>query len=136
MVLTLFVLFSGVNPLMIRHLPIYITPAHGLCLSYFSLYRSSAHPFNPILFDIDHFEFDMCRYLQALDSGQLGDAKKINEQWFSNKSIAFIALLLATLASGCHFSLPQISESYERCLQLSMDLSLSYHSPRFLFRLL
>ncbi|KAL6892000.1 hypothetical protein GGI43DRAFT_425003 [Trichoderma evansii] len=91
-------------------------------LTYFPLYRSSAHPFNPILFNIDHFEYDMCRYLQALDSGQLGDRDKISEQWFSNKSIAFIALLLATLASGCHFSLPQMSECHERRLRLAPNM--------------
>ncbi|KAL7902833.1 hypothetical protein HDV63DRAFT_384751 [Trichoderma sp. SZMC 28014] len=110
-----------------------IFPDKTETLTYFSLYRSSAHPFNPILFDIDHFEFDMCRYLQALDSGQLGDAKKINEQWFSNKSIAFIALLLATLASGCHFSLPQISESYERCLQLMRRTFKALQLANYLF---
>ncbi len=36
--------------------------------------------------------------------------------WFSEKSVAFIALLLSTLASGAHFSILDESQPSEVCL--------------------
>ncbi|RFU81070.1 phenylacrylic acid decarboxylase [Trichoderma arundinaceum] len=67
-------------------------------------------------------------------TGQLRDPDKTSEQWFSNKSTAYIALLLATLTSGSHFSLPQTSESSERCLQLVRRTFKALQLANYLFR--
>ncbi|XHG08028.1 hypothetical protein AWENTII_011156 [Aspergillus wentii] len=81
-----------------------ILPQRNEVLKYFHFYRTSAYPFNPILVDIDRFESDLCGYLNALAAGELRDANCVSDRWATDKSIGHISLLLATLASGVHFS--------------------------------
>jgi hypothetical protein len=71
---------------------------------FFHHYRLSAYPFNPILVDIDGFESAICTFLGSYASGELSDRIKISDRWSSDYSIGHISLILATLASGAHFS--------------------------------
>jgi hypothetical protein len=83
---------------------------------FFHFYRISAHPFNPILVDIDGFELVICQFLTSYASGQLRDYDKISEKWSSDRSVGQISLLLAALASGAHYSdleNPERSEKYQ-----------------------
>ncbi len=66
---------------------------------FFPTYRNCAYPFNPIVADIEKFEGDMCILLEDLEAGELHDPGRISSKWSSNDSIAFIALLLATLSA-------------------------------------
>jgi hypothetical protein len=83
---------------------------------FFHFYRISAHPFNPILVDIDGFESVICQFLTSYASGELRDCDKISERWSSDLSVGQISLLLAALASGAHYSDledPERSEKYQ-----------------------
>lgn len=71
---------------------------------FFHFYRITAHPFNPILVDIDSFEVEICNYLNSYASGEFRDPNKISDQWLSDRYVGHISLLLATLAAGAHFS--------------------------------
>ena len=71
--------------------------------SFFNFYKTLAHPFNPILLDIEQFELDICEYLNGHANGEFTE-KSISQRWSSWKSIDLIGLILAVLASGAHFS--------------------------------
>lgn len=89
---------------------------------FFHFYRLSAYPFNPILVDIERFELDLCSYLNALASGELQDPSRISDRWASEKSVAHISLLLATLAAGAHYSDLEHIQRSELCLDFGMHL--------------
>lgn len=84
---------------------------------FFHYYRVTAYPFNPILADMDRFESDMCTYLNAHAAGELRGEDRIVDRWASDKSIAHISLLLATLAAGAHYS----DIEYPQRLELASD---------------
>ncbi|KAK4865192.1 hypothetical protein LT330_001815 [Penicillium expansum] len=111
-----------------------VMPQRSEVLKFFHYYRVTAYPFNPILADIDRFESDLCTYLNAHASGELRDPEKISERWATDKSIGHVSLLLATLASGAHYS----DIEYPERLELSTDFARrSFHALRlanFLFR--
>ncbi|KAF4215073.1 hypothetical protein CNMCM8980_008754 [Aspergillus fumigatiaffinis] len=93
-----------------------ILPRREEVLKFFHFYRISAHPFNPILVDIDGFELVICQFLASYASGELRDYDKISEKWSSDRSVGQISLLLAALASGAHCSdleNPERSEKYQ-----------------------
>ncbi|CAI7572960.1 unnamed protein product [Penicillium manginii] len=94
-----------------------ILPQRTEVLKFFHYYRVTAYPFNPILADMDRFESDLCTYLNAHANGDLRDAEKITQRWATDKSIGHIALLLATLAAGAHYS----DIEYPQRLELSTD---------------
>lgn len=58
----------------------------------------------PFLADIDQFELRMCKYLKSWATGELQDKSRLSDPWISDEGITFVALLLATLSCGCHFS--------------------------------
>ena len=72
-------------------------------LSFFNFHKTLAHPFNPILLNIDQFELDICEYLNGYANGQFTE-KSISQQWSSKKAVDLIGLILVVLASGAHFS--------------------------------
>ncbi|GIJ91441.1 hypothetical protein Asppvi_010406 [Aspergillus pseudoviridinutans] len=93
-----------------------ILPQREEILKFFHFYRTSAHPFNPILVDIDGFELFLCHFLTSYASGELRDHDKVSERWSSDRSVGQISLLLAALASGAHYSdleNPERSEKYQ-----------------------
>ncbi|KAL5362042.1 hypothetical protein BJX96DRAFT_185772 [Aspergillus floccosus] len=88
-----------------------IVPQRSEVLRFFQFYRQLAYPFNPILVDMDRFELDLCTYLNAYAAGEFEPHLK-SEKWATDRSIAQISLLLATLSAGAHYSdldLPQRS---------------------------
>ncbi|GMG24009.1 unnamed protein product [Aspergillus oryzae] len=93
---------------------------------FFHHYRLSAHPFNPILVDIDGVESAICTYLESVASGELSNPNKISERWSSDKSIGHISLLLATLASGAHFSDLENPQRSEQSIGPTPALALSF----------
>ncbi|KAJ5972709.1 uncharacterized protein N7479_002627 [Penicillium vulpinum] len=111
-----------------------IMPQRSEALKFFHFFRIMAYPFNPILADIDRFESDLCTYLNAHASGELCDPEKITDRWATDKSIGHVSLLLATLASGAHYS----DIDYPERLELSIDFARrSFDALRlanFLFR--
>lgn len=46
----------------------------------------------------------MCTYLNAYASGEFRENSQISDKWATDRSIGHISLLLATLASGAHYS--------------------------------
>ncbi|KAJ5768773.1 hypothetical protein N7520_003332 [Penicillium odoratum] len=101
---------------------------------FFHYYQVTAYPYNPILADMDRFEADLCTYLNAHALGEFKDPGKISDRWATEKSIGHISLLLATLASGAHYS----DLEYSQRSELAMDFTRrSFHALRlanFLFR--
>ncbi|GIK04015.1 hypothetical protein Aspvir_008090 [Aspergillus viridinutans] len=77
-----------------------ILPQRQEILKFFHFYRTSTHPSNPILVDIDGFELVVCQFLASYASGELRDRDKISERWSSDRSVGQISLLLAALAFG------------------------------------
>ncbi|KAF7597181.1 hypothetical protein BBP40_009521 [Aspergillus hancockii] len=111
-----------------------ILPQRTEILKFFHHYRLSAYPFNPILADIDGFESAICTFLGSYASGELTDRNKISDRWSSNNSIGHISLILATLASGAHFSdldNPQRSEVSQDFARRSFQ---ALRLANFLFR--
>jgi hypothetical protein len=79
---------------------------------------------------MDRFESDLCTYLNAHANGDLRDAEKITQRWATDKSIGHIALLLATLAAGAHYS----DVEYPQRLELSTDFG-KFAFPGLLLKL-
>ncbi|KAB8231353.1 Zn(II)2Cys6 transcription factor [Aspergillus alliaceus] len=101
---------------------------------FFHHHRLSAHPFNPILVDIDGFESAVCTFLGSVASGELSDPNKISQRWSSDRSIGHISLLLATLASGAHFSDLEYPQRSEVCQDLARRSFQALRLANFLFR--
>ncbi|KAL4814949.1 fungal-specific transcription factor domain-containing protein [Aspergillus spinulosporus] len=111
-----------------------ILPHRDEVLKFFHFYRICAHPFNPILVDVDKFESDICIYLGAYASGDLSDRNKISEQWSSGKAVGHISLLLATLAAGAHFSDLENPQRSELCQDFARRSFQALRLANFLFR--
>ncbi|OJJ43645.1 hypothetical protein ASPZODRAFT_154480 [Penicilliopsis zonata CBS 506.65] len=111
-----------------------VAPQRDEVLKYFHFHRTLAHPFNPILVDIDRFEADMCAYLNAYAAGEIQDPQVISERWANEKSIGLISLLLATLASGAHFSDLENPRRSEVCRELARRAFQALRLANFLFR--
>ncbi|RAK74966.1 Zn(II)2Cys6 transcription factor [Aspergillus fijiensis CBS 313.89] len=111
-----------------------ILPQRAEVLKFFHFYRLSAYPFNPILVDIERFELDLCSYLNALASGELQDPSRISDRWASEKSVAHISLLLATLAAGAHYSDLEHIQRSELCLDFARRSFQALRLANFLFR--
>ncbi|GLA94091.1 hypothetical protein AtubIFM57143_001037 [Aspergillus tubingensis] len=92
-----------------------IIPQRTELLKFFHFYRISAHPFNPIILDIERFEQDVCSYLNALAAGELQNTSQICERWATDRSVGMISLLLAALASGAHYSDLDYMQRTELC---------------------
>ncbi|BDD61745.1 hypothetical protein MAP00_006772 [Monascus purpureus] len=101
---------------------------------YFHFYRIRAYPFNPILVDMDHFESELCTYLNAYSAGELRDQKRISERWNSGKAVGYISLLLAILATGVHFSDVENPTRSELCQDLARRCFQALRLSNFLFR--
>lgn len=67
----------------------------------------------PFLIDIDWFELRMCKYLKSWAAGELQDKSRLSDPWVSDEGITFIALLLATLSCGSHFSTLPVTQRFE-----------------------
>lgn len=109
-------------------------PQRTEILKFFHYYRVTAYPYNPIVADLDRFEASLCTYLNGHAQGEFRDSEKMTERWASDKSIGLISLILATLASGAHYS----DVEYPRRLDLTMDFArrsfLLLRLANFLFR--
>ncbi|KAL4902693.1 hypothetical protein BDW74DRAFT_180395 [Aspergillus multicolor] len=111
-----------------------IVPHRDEVLKYFHFYRICAYPFNPILVDVDKFESDICIYLGAYASGELGDRNEVSEQWSSGKAVGHISLLLATLSAGAHFSDLENPLRSELCQDFARRSFQALRLANFLFR--
>lgn len=67
----------------------------------------------PFLVDIDGFEIRVCRYLESCAAGQLQDKLRPLDFWASDEGVAFVALLLAILSCGFHFSTLPVTQRSE-----------------------
>ena len=101
---------------------------------FFHFYRLYAYPFNPILVDVDRFESDLCSYLNAHAWGEFRDPSRISERWSTSRSIGHISLLLATLASGAHYSDLEYPERSEASQELARRSFQALRLANFLFR--
>ncbi|PYH95464.1 phenylacrylic acid decarboxylase [Aspergillus ellipticus CBS 707.79] len=111
-----------------------IIPQRTELLKFFHFYRLSAYPFNPTLVDIERFELDVCSYLSALAAGELQDPARISERWATDRSVGLISLLLATLASGAHYSDLEHLQRSELCQDFSRRSFQALRLANFLFR--
>ncbi|KAL4863534.1 hypothetical protein BDV12DRAFT_202008 [Aspergillus spectabilis] len=111
-----------------------ILPQRDEVLKFFHFYRVCAHPFNPILIDVDKFESDICLYLGAYASGEVRDRNNISDQWASGKAVGQISLLLATLAAGAHFSDLENPQRSELCQDFARRSFQALRLANFLFR--
>ncbi|EHK42409.1 hypothetical protein TRIATDRAFT_202092, partial [Trichoderma atroviride IMI 206040] len=80
---------------------------------FFPSYRHTAYSFMPFLVDIDRFEVRVCKYLESCAAGQLQDKLHASDTWVSDDGVAFVALLLAILSCGAHFSTLPITQRSE-----------------------
>lgn len=101
---------------------------------FFHFYRLCAYPFNPILVDVDCFESDLCSYLNAHAAGEFRGFSRISERWSTGRSIGHISLLLATLASGAHYSDLEHPQRSDACQELARRSFQALRLANFLFR--
>ncbi|OOF92882.1 hypothetical protein ASPCADRAFT_152582 [Aspergillus carbonarius ITEM 5010] len=111
-----------------------ILPQRTELLKFFHFYRISAYPFNPIIIDIERFELDVCSYLNALAAGELQDPTQVSERWATDRSVGLISLLLATLASGAHYSDLDYIQRSELCQDFARRSFQALRLANFLFR--
>ncbi|KAJ9325890.1 transcriptional regulator family: Fungal Specific TF [Paecilomyces variotii] len=111
-----------------------IIPRREEILKYFSFYRDSSYPFNPIIANIDRLESLLCTYLDAHAKGELRDPDKLSPNWASEKSAGFISLLLAVLAAGVHFSNLENPQRSELCLDFARRSFEGLRLANFFFR--
>ncbi|KAH8883311.1 hypothetical protein GQ53DRAFT_732486 [Thozetella sp. PMI_491] len=111
-----------------------VIPRQNEISEYFPPYRSFVHPFNPIIVDIDKFESNFCRYLDALAAGELKDQDRISEKWSNEKPLAHVALLLATLAAGSQFSILDPVKRSDLCADFARRAFQVLRLANFLFR--
>ncbi|KAL7919990.1 fungal-specific transcription factor domain-containing protein [Trichoderma austrokoningii] len=81
--------------------------------SFFPSYRHTAYPFMPFLIDIDHFEIRVCKYLESCAAGQLQDKLRPSDPWATDEGVTFVALILAVLSCGSHFSMLPVTQRSE-----------------------
>ncbi|GES66816.1 phenylacrylic acid decarboxylase [Aspergillus terreus] len=110
-----------------------IVPQRTEVLRFFQFYRQLAYPFNPILVDIDRFELDLCTYLNAYAAGVF-ESQSRSEKWATDRSIAHISLLLATLSAGAHFSDQNLPQRSIICHDLARRSFQALRLANFLFR--
>lgn len=67
----------------------------------------------PFLIDIDRFEIRACKYLESCAAGQLQDKLHVSDTWVSDEGVTFVALLLAVLSCGSHFSTLPVAQRSE-----------------------
>ena len=80
-------------------------PKDADCLEYFRYYRDTAHVIFPAIVDIEHFESELTNFLILRDSDEIGIiANEDGKQEVYGKSLNWLGLLFATLASGCQCS--------------------------------
>ncbi|KAE8153699.1 hypothetical protein BDV25DRAFT_148974 [Aspergillus avenaceus] len=111
-----------------------ILPKRAEILKFFHHYRTSAYPFNPILVDVDGFESAICTFLGSHAAGEFSDLHRISERWSSDQSIGQVSLILATLASGAHFSDLENPKRSEACRDLARRSFQALRLANFLFR--
>jgi hypothetical protein len=72
----------------------------------FRCYQQEAHPFSPIIPDIEHFELELCAYLEhrALVKRQSHDQNHDTGQPTAHKSVSWVGSLFAVLASGAQYA--------------------------------
>ncbi|KAM0511800.1 hypothetical protein ACHAPE_009476 [Trichoderma viride] len=80
---------------------------------FFPSYRHTAYPFMPFLIDIDRFEVRVCKYLESCAAGELQDKSHPSDTWVGDEGVTFVALLLAILSCGSHFSTLPITQRSE-----------------------
>ena len=111
-----------------------LLPNDADCLQYFRQYRDTAHVLFPGVVDIAQFESDLTHFLitrAAAGNRPPGDAA--TEQNLYGKSLHWVGLLFATLASGCQCSSAPRKErqltcqvygknnkSFKRCTNISL----------------
>jgi hypothetical protein len=67
----------------------------------------------PFLVDIDCFEIRACQYLESSAAGELEDKRRPLDSWTNDDGVPFIALLLAILSCGSHFSTLTVTQRSE-----------------------
>lgn len=67
-------------------------------------YRSGPYALNPVIPDIDAFEGQVCNYLEDIAARRVRERVMSTVVNPSSYGIAWVALLLAVLASGAQFS--------------------------------
>lgn len=84
--------------------------------------------------DVDCFESDLCSYLNAHAAGEFRGFSRISERWSTGRSIGHISLLLATLASGAHYSDLEHPQRSDACQELARRSFQALRLANFLFR--
>ncbi|KAF2101881.1 hypothetical protein NA57DRAFT_64544 [Rhizodiscina lignyota] len=81
-------------------------PNDSQCLNFFRHYKDVAHVVYPAIVDVEKFEQDLLLFLINRASMQPNEdgSNGITEQKVYGKNIAWVGLLFAALASGCHMS--------------------------------
>lgn len=106
-------------------------PTDSECLSFFRCYRETAHIVYPAVADIEQFESDLLLFLinrASAQSNSDGSNTGVTEEIIYGKSLHWIGLLFAILASGCQCSsLPR----KERELTSQVYVCCSFECLRF-----
>lgn len=97
---------------------------------FFPSYRHTAYPFMPFLVDIDSFEIRVCKYLESCAAGQLQDKLHPSDTWVGDEGVTFVALLLAILSCGSHFSTLPVTQRSEACRDFGKANKRRKHSRR------
>lgn len=80
----------------------------------------SIYPLSPVLADMNSLEAILCDYAQALEADEFRNPNHVLTHWITKTALSKIALLLAVLATGAHFS-PLLSSRIR--LELCLDFS-------------
>ncbi|KAL7936971.1 N-terminal binuclear Zn cluster-containing/DNA binding domain-containing protein [Trichoderma chlorosporum] len=96
-----------------------IIPQQQEILGFSLNFRTFLCAVDPIIEDIDALESSLCIYTKALDSGEFQDQEIVSGKWIDKDSIAQVALILAALAAGAHYSnIDSQQKRMETCLDL------------------
>ncbi|KAF2742691.1 hypothetical protein M011DRAFT_497379 [Sporormia fimetaria CBS 119925] len=103
-------------------------PSDSECLHFFRSYRETAHAVYPAVADIEGVESDLLLFLINRASAQSQGGTGVSEEQIFGKSLHWIGLLFAILASGCQCStLPR----KERELTSQVYICCSFECLRF-----
>ncbi|RAO68169.1 uncharacterized protein BHQ10_004181 [Talaromyces amestolkiae] len=112
-----------------------VLPQREEILKYFHFYRTFANPFSPTVVDIEEVETSIYTYLdtQVAKKTQSTGSDGINDT-NSDLSIGQICVILATLASGAHFSDDELAERTKKSQDFARRSFQALRLANFLFR--
>lgn len=67
----------------------------------------------PFLVDVDQVELRISKYLENQATKELHGGSHLVDEWASDEGITFIALILAILSCGSHFSNLSFTQRYD-----------------------